>query len=277
MPAVKPLRRRHQRVISTILLVAACGIAARCQDSDSSDRSHRAPMPEYLQEFFLSDAVRCQEKGEVQLTLATESRHPAGANVALHVEYGLTDRLQAGLEVPYGITASRDEVEIIPRWSSISAGFVYEFIRSNRPITLSAGMTFELPLSSRGELGFAPAILLARSFRKLQIHASVLSEIEQWKPSVDYNVATVHPIKHVWFPTFEFNGRRQNARNAFYLTPGLYRHSKHRSEVGIGIPVGIGGVAGSLGVVAKMNWEVGGSGEGRSTGQPHLPEVTPLP
>jgi hypothetical protein len=82
-------------------------------------------MPEHIQEFFLSDAVRCQEKGELQFTLTTASRHSAGTNEDMQIEYGLSDRLQAGVEVPYGISANRDEEEIVPGWSSINVGLLY--------------------------------------------------------------------------------------------------------------------------------------------------------
>ena len=139
----------------------------------------------------------------------------------------------------------------------------------------------EVPVQGGDELGTQPAILLAKTFRKLQIHTSVLSGVTERRTELEYNVASVYPIKRQWFPTFEFNGRRENVKsqfypapgwlpasqldvrrehvkNWFYLTPGLYRHLKHRLEMGIGIPVGAGGVAGSVGIVAKMNWEYGG-------------------
>jgi hypothetical protein len=121
-------------------------------------------------------------------------------------------------------------------------------------------MMIQVPVRSGSELSYEPTILLAKTFRKLQVHASLVSDMEQWKPSLEYNLASVYPIKKRWFPTFEFSGRRERPRNAFYLTPGLYRHFRHRLEIGIGIPLGSGAVIGSLGAVAKMNWEVGGDG-----------------
>lgn len=248
----------HQR-IAMISLIVVCGINAQCQDS----KNIRAPMPEYVQEFFQSDAVRCQEKGEFQLTLATQA-HPRGANADLQFEYGLTNRLQTSVEVPYGIRASRDETEISRKWSYINAGLLYQFIRSDRPFAFSAGLMVDLPLHPSGGLGYEPAILLARSFHKLQIHASVLSEVEQWKPSLAYNISAVYPIKTAWFPTFEFNGRR-NANRCFYLTPGVYRHLGHRSEMGIGIPIGVGRTANPFGIVLKANWELGGDNEREGT------------
>ena len=254
------LRQTWHQSFAMISMIVVCGIIARCQDSASGNSNFRAPMPEYIQEFFLSDAVRCQEKGELQFTVATQSQHLVGTNADLEVEYGLTDRLQVAIGVPYGIVANRDEGEIAPGWNSFNVGFLYQLIRSDRPFALSAGMTMDLPLRSQEKLGYEPAILVARSFHKLQVHASVISEIQRWKATFAYNVSAVYPIRHGWLPTFEFNGRRTET-NSFYVTPGLYRHLGLRTEIGIGIPIGVGGLAESRGIVFKTNWEFGGDNE----------------
>lgn len=251
------------RGIGVSLMAATLACLARCQDNGSTAGlsiagvQGKAPIPEYIQEFFLSEAVRSQEKGELQVTFGVDSRQNIGTNAAVQLEYGLTDRLQVSFEMPYGVTSDKD-AEIPARWSSTTVGLLYQFIRSDRPFALSAGMGFALPIRSRDHVAYQPTLLVAKTFRKLQIHASFLSDIEQRNSSFEYNVAGVYPLTRRWFPTFEFNGRRLDGKNAFYLTPGLYRHFKHRLETGIGIPVGVGGIAGSLGVVAKMNWELGG-------------------
>jgi hypothetical protein len=266
MPVLNLFSSASLRSIVAALIAAACGPAAQSQASNSVANKNQAAMPEYIQGFFLSEAVRSQDRGEVQLTFAADSRQRVGTNVSMQIEYGLTDRLQIGLDIPYGFTAEQN-AETPVRWSSTSVGLLYQIIRSDRPFALSAGMMLQIPVRAEGKPTYQPTILLAKTFRKFQIHASFLSEVEQWRPSLEYNLASVYPIRRCWFPTFEFNERRQNARNALYLTPGLYRHFRHSLEVGIGIPLGIRGVAGSLGVVAKTNWEVGGSVEQLFTDQ----------
>ena len=241
-----------------VLVAAASVVTARCQESNSGGGKVNAPLPEYIQEFFLSDAVRSQEKGEVQITMATDSRRRMGSNAEMDIEYGLTNRLQISVEAPYGITAGQEEGEDLPGWNSVAVGTLYQIIRSDRPFSLSVGVMFEVPVRPGDELGIQPTILVAKGFHKLQIHASAMSDVREGRAEVAYNVASVYPIKRRWFPTFEFNGRREYDANSFYLTPGLYRHLPHRMEMGIGIPVGAGRVAGPVGVVAKMNWEWGG-------------------
>ena len=143
------LRQTWCQRLAILSLIIVCRITAQCQNNAFGTGNTRTAMPEYIQEFFLSDAVRCQEKGEMQFTVATQSKH--------------------AVEIPYGIVAQRDQEEIVPGWSSVNVGFLYQLIRSDRPFALSAGMAIDLPLHAQGDLGYEPAILFARSFRKLQV------------------------------------------------------------------------------------------------------------
>src|SRR5918911_331560 len=81
-------------------LIFGC-VSVSGQNSEIS-RPRNSPLPEYVQEFFLSDAVRSQEKGELQITIAVDSRRSMGTNLLMKSQFGLTDRLQLSAEVPYG-------------------------------------------------------------------------------------------------------------------------------------------------------------------------------
>jgi hypothetical protein len=49
--------------------------AAACQNAPQAATS---ALPDYIQEFFLSDAVRNQDRGELQLTVGVDSRQKIG-------------------------------------------------------------------------------------------------------------------------------------------------------------------------------------------------------
>jgi len=244
--------------LALLLLLICFSSVAACQDNSApGGKQSRPPLPEYVEEFFLSDAVRSQDKGELQLLVGVDSRQNIGTNTALKVEYGITKRLQLGCDLPYGRTEEEDS-ESSSRWSTAHQKDKYQIIRSDSPFALSVGMAFGVPVKSGAEVEYQPMILAAKTFRRAQVHASFIADIEQEKPSFQYNLASVYPIRRRWFPTLEFNGRHLRGRGASYLTPGLYRRFENRFEFGIGLPLGVAGAAGAAGIVGKVSWEIGG-------------------
>jgi hypothetical protein len=238
-------------------------VRAICQTPDiKGAQTPKNDFPEYIQEFFLSEAVRSQEKGEVQLTLEAAAfrvhQSPAdGKSAGFDFEYGITPRLQIGTELPYGIQSTSTS-ELPVSWSTMNASLLYQFIRSNHPFALSGVLGANFPLTSRGEAGFEPELLAAKAFGTLQIHTSFIPEFSKSEKSLAYNVAAVRPFAHDLRPTLEFSGRRNVGANSFYVTPGIYKHLPHRLEVGAGIPIGANGHSSLVGVVFKMTWEFGG-------------------
>jgi len=94
----------------------------------------------------------------------------------------------------------------------------------------------------------------ARQFRNTQLHAGFVTDLAPDAREYGYNLAAVTDLHSMWFPTLEFNGRRtETGSNLFYLTPGIYRHFRHRIEAGAAISTGS-----YFGVVGKITWEVGG-------------------
>ena len=247
----------HPPVSATLLGLWLCLLPSAVCQSNGSDQN-KSPLPEYIQEFFLSDAVRNQERGEFQLTVGLDTRHTTGTNTTVKMEYGVTDRHQVGLDLPYGVS-EEENFENSSRLKTMNLGVRYQIIKSDAPFALSVGIDSGVPMSSGEEVEFQPTILAAKSIRHLQIHASAAADFElgEDKPGLEYNLGSVYPIHRFWIPTLEFNGRNFHGKEAFYLTPGLYRRVRHRFEVGVGVPLGIGGNA-STGIVCKLSWEVGG-------------------
>jgi hypothetical protein len=240
-----------------LLLSAVLPLKADCQEIGAAfGKQGRPPLQEYIEEFFLSDAVRNQDKGELQFSFGVDSRQKMGTTTSLKTEYGITRRLQLNAELPYGVT-EEERSESTSRWSTASLGFQYQIIRSDFPFALSAGMAVGVPVSSTGEVEYQPMILAAKAFRRAQLHASFVADIEEEESAFQYNLGFVYAIQRHWFPTLEFNGRYLHDKNAFYLTPGLYRRFEHRFECGIGVPLGVSGGAGAVGIVGKLSWEIG--------------------
>jgi hypothetical protein len=253
----------NRRRYSTLFLFAICFSPMAYGQTKTCSAGHQAEertMPEYIQEFFLSDAVRNEDKGEWQFTLAADSRERLETSVGMQMEYGLTDRLQFSVEIPYAIRVAQG-AEANLGWTTTAVGFQYQIVRSDCPFSLSVAAQADVPNSPKGRFSYGPTILAAKTLRKMQVHATFTADLGAGSPSFQYNLASVYRIGTIWFPTLEFNGRRFDSKNAFYATPGLYRHLDHRIEIGIGVPAGLGGVASRVGIVGKINWEFGGDSE----------------
>jgi hypothetical protein len=218
-------------------------------------------LPVYIEEFFLSEAVRSEKRGELQLTadgMVYAGQGSAGGKSAdLDIEYGITRRLQFGIEAPYGIQSPPNSEPPVS-WSTLNTSVLYQFIRSNHPFALSGALGMNLPLTSRGRTSFEPELLVAKGLGKFQIHSSFIPEVGADETSLAYNVAAVRPLAHHLFPTLEFNGRRNDGVNSFYATPGIYKHFAHDLEIGIGVPVGANSHSNLVGVIFKVTWELGG-------------------
>jgi hypothetical protein len=214
--------------------------------------ARNAPMPTYIEEFFRSEAVRSEEKGELQSTLGVEGFRRNGGDAVLEFEYGLTDRLQFSAELPYGFR-STEQAEVPVSWSTVNIGAEYQFVRSSRPMALTAGLAADLPAASRGKFAWEPEILVAKQLSATQLHAGFVADLSSDTREYDYSLASVTNLHSRWFPTLEFNGHHGESGNTFYLTPGIYRHLQHRMEAGFAASAGS-----YFGIVGKVTWEIGG-------------------
>lgn len=237
----------------TALGVAITVLSPVSAFSQAPAKQSQGSMPTYVEELFRSEAVRNEEKGELQTTLATEAFRKNGADAQLEFEYGLTQRWQLSAEVPYGFRTATQAEEPFG-WSTVSVGTEYQLVRSSHPFALTAGLGVNLPINSRGEFAWEPELLAAKQLGRVQLHASFLAELANDSHEYEYNIASVINLHTTWFPTLEFNGRRTDSgANLFYLTSGIYRHFHHRMEAGAAVSAGS-----HLGIVGKITWEIGG-------------------
>jgi hypothetical protein len=268
LPRLRIIRPAQWERIAILSIFIGTAIAAAAQNSTPQPDNGlppavtaNGPLPEYIEEFFLSEAVRSEERTELQLTIDSAAFRGRGGSMdgdsaGLDIEYGLTDRLQLGFEAPYGINSTPTS-ETPVSWSTADISILYQFIRGNHPFALSGAMGVEAPLTGRGgNLSYEPELLIAKAFGRLQIHTSFIPDLGD-DTSLEYNVAADRPLPHHWIPTLEFNGRRDAAVNSFYVTPGIYKHLPHRFEAGIGVSLGAGPHSSPAGVIFKITWEIG--------------------
>ncbi|HKP77155.1 MAG TPA: hypothetical protein VJT67_16605 [Longimicrobiaceae bacterium] len=202
-------------------LVAAAMLATMLPAAGAAQR--REPLPQLAQELFLAETVYPQERGEVQLTL--DARFDHGARTRLLGEYGITDRLQLSLVTPGLGGEANEEADA---WE---AGVLYAVLPDARPFSLSA--TVEASFEREQAPSWEPALIVARGWGALQLHATAAAEVERGDASPWGALAAL-------LGAGRFTSTLELVRSAepeTFVVPGMFVHPGHQAEVAVGVPV----------------------------------------
>lgn len=265
-------------LVVTVPLVALCGFgSAEAQEGDR----------EYVQlanEYFLTSAVYPQEQGEIQLTtyprVHFEDGHRSAFPVA--VEFGLTDRWQIEAEwVSFAVSrpdglpgwSGSGDFELETQYSLMNVGGSSTHLALGFGVTIPAGQ--QEAGGTEGEVEFEPSISVGRDFRtggRLsqlfgQVAMGLVSgEEEATGPGgaepeshelllgVGYVIAAgrVRWTAELSWATNEWNGGDETV---LYFAPGLVWDLPDTWELGIGVPIGIGGEAVPFGLSLFLLYE----------------------
>ncbi len=157
---------------------------------------------EQLQEFFIAQPVYPQHKNEIQFTTKPTYWKIQGAeitNFPFQVEYGLTNRLQIELELPYGsshaITGER-----LRGMGNAEIGFLFNILKGTNPFAMSLAMEVGLPTEKRikgferRKVAWEPSLIVANQIGRAQVHASFGAELVRGESAFNYNLASVYPF-----------------------------------------------------------------------------------
>ncbi len=218
------------------------------------------------QEFFLGEEAPPNQKQQVEAGTGLEWEQEDGDasfTLPVHVEYGLTDRLQLQGEaqlVPEGEDPGLDGGRVGARWALVNDG--------ERSLAVSAGAEV---LATRDEPGtslrpgVSPFLLAYKDFGRIGVNASAGAEL---LPASGDRDGTVHPDLGMAVlldagavrPMFEAAWRNEQGTNTGILSPGLLIEPAKSLQVGLSVPVRLGSDGQeSVGVGAMLTWNGGGS------------------
>jgi hypothetical protein len=219
-----------------------------------------------VEELFLGEEAPPNQQHELEAGSGLEWEEDDGEatfEVPLHVEYGLTDRLQLQGEAdlsPEGEASTLQEGRVGARLALLNDG--------ERGLVVSAGAEVLALRDSPEESmrpGVAPFLLAYKDLGPVGLNASAEVDL---LPSSGGRDGTVHPDLSVGVvlgdgvlrPMAEAAWRNEQGTNTGILAPGLYVHPAKSVEVGVSVPwrVQSGGES-SLGVSALLTWSGGGS------------------
>ena len=222
-----------------------------------------------IEELFKTDMVYPQEKGELQVGLASLYQHNSSGDawtVPVSLEYGLTDRWQVEAEWKSFVQHNYANHSTVRGISDLEIGTQYSFMNIGDSLFhIAPRFSIEIPLGdvnkglTEGFMEYQPAIILARDFPQFH-HAQLFAEIgisfvqRVKRPSeADDAEPAAHGLNlgiggFVPFSrgalTMEFNWannqwNHHGTGNELYLTPGWIWKVTRNFEIGMGIPVGL--------------------------------------
>ncbi len=233
-------------------------------------RAEPYQVEEVFQELFLGEIVYPQERGEIQFTTGFlwVRERPENSRLPVVLEYGITDRLQIAAELPVDFIRSEEaKAEGI---GNVELEVYYNFF-SDRCSGWAAGLGLGAGLpSATSDVGedafiYEPFLVLYRDFGRAQVNFSAGLEIEDPRGG-DEAAGISGDVAAAWFTKrnslvylLECGVEIEQDATPVRLAPGIYWQPPTRNmEIGISLPIGLGGDAPEVGVFVLATWEFGG-------------------
>jgi hypothetical protein len=230
-------------------------------DDGDDDEGDENQVTQYIQELFLGMIVYPQEKNEVQLSWGYFDGVglPNQSLWFFEVEYGITDRFQIGLELPFEITP---EESLFDGMRNFGATTYYNFY-SNPRTGAAYGAGFELGFPVDAEDGesrswvYEPFFVAYRDFDTWALNFSATLEVEdpieqdeQTEAAGELALALLRPLGR-FVPLVELDIEIAADTTPVRLAPGLYWHAREPFlDLAISCPIGLNHDAPGLGVFA---------------------------
>ena len=279
----KTMLGRCALVLWAIVALSFWPTPARADDDDAVGSTHRVKRP--IEDLFKTDLVYPQEKGELEVELASIYQNHAGGDtwtIPLSFEYGFTDAWQVEGGWDSLVQRYPKNQAVVRGVGDCDVGTQYAFMNiAGSSFHIAPRFSLQVPVGdvnrglSGGFLQYDPAVILARDFPELhrtqfftEIGANFLQRVNRPKEAAD-----APPAAHVlnagsgFFvlfphaaPTLEFDWannqwNHHGTENDMYLTPGCLWRARRNMEVGLGIPFGLNNASDRFEVVAHVVWE----------------------
>jgi hypothetical protein len=255
-------------------IVLALLISAPCLASAADQQGVERLQP--LQELTLTEVVYTQEKGELQLSLASVFDNGRGRDsitIPLSVEYGLTDRWQVGLEWS-SITHQRFIGRALTETGGFSIGTKYSFMniggsQTHAAVGVEAGMAKRFEPDASSERGREVETFAAFATEFNQRGAQVFGHVGwgfeaagdgdgEIEKELQLNAGALLPTGSVtWAVELNLRNESFSVRDAheLYVTPSITFTRRGRWEFGVGAPVGLTLESNRLGLAVQMSYE----------------------
>jgi hypothetical protein len=224
----------------------------------------------YLQELFLGMVIYPQEQGEWQLTWGYYDHVETNrdSQVFFEVEYGITDQLQIGLEVPVEFSTEEESFEGM---RNLGVGLYWNFYNDPRTgraygIGFDCGLPVDAPAGESRTIAYEPFAVAYQDFSEFALNISAALEVqnpltpgEPTETTGDLDFAIFRRIGCVT-PILELGVEITSQEVPVRLAPGLYWNLCDEGvDFAISFPVGLNDDAPDFGVFLLAIVEIEGA------------------
>jgi hypothetical protein len=232
-----------KRSLLSVLITVLCTTNASAEDDSHTDAS---ALPQTVHELFLTESVFPNERGEYQPSVGADyQRHSSDSWSTLlnmGLEYGITDRLQVGLSMPW-VSIHEDDHS---RAGDLSAELFYNLIPATATVSLSLAAELTLPKGNEdrrfgeGEQELELTMIMAGRAAAVQWQINLGGEWTEDESELVYSLAVLPMWPH-WMlvPTLELSGAATDGGRELYVTPGLHWRPADNAGLGFGVPISI--------------------------------------
>jgi hypothetical protein len=235
-----------KRSLLSVLITVLCTTSASAEDDSHTDAS---ALPQTVHELFLTESVFPNERGEYQPTVAADyQRHSHDSwntlfNVGL--EYGITDRLQVAVSMPW--VSIHEDDNSGNGAGDLSAELFYNLIPPTAAVSLSLAAELTLPTGNEdrgfgeGEQELELTMIMAGRAAAVQWQINLGGEWAEDESELVYSLAVL-PMRPHWMlvPTLELSGAGTDEDRELYVTPGLHWRPADNAGLGFGVPISLG-------------------------------------
>jgi hypothetical protein len=219
-----------------------------------------------IEEFFLGQTAYTQPQGSFQATIGgaldVGSDGVQLNSMLARGEYGITNNFEVHAAVPVTLSqttrSTGTQSSLDPNFERIELGAMYAITPMNDPIALSAALDVDVPIASGSadQTVFKPSIIGAYDFGPTELHSDVQAELGGAARGLNFDAGLAYSLGE-FVPTLEYNVRAtEGAHPQMYATPGLYYNFSNRTELGVGVPIGLNDLS-ETGIMAKLNLAFG--------------------
>jgi Putative MetA-pathway of phenol degradation len=244
-----------KRIVVVPLMLASAGLCF----AQTREAEHEEKPEQLINELFVGENVYVQDRGEwVGVVAGSFAKGSDEKEWELEgeVKYGLTDRFQLSGEVPLVYVDPDGEDSHFGVGDLTLAANYNIFQQDTWAVAIRNAFILPTGASSRdlggGEFVWEPSLLAYARVGRGEIYGGVGEDFGDDADHLIYTAAAVWPLCPRTVGVLELDGTTGGGEDTLYFVPGTYVHFGEKTQLGVGVPIGLTDDSDDWGVILKF-------------------------